>query len=77
MELAAVQAAGGENRGGGERGSNELKEFCNEGSARKGSKTVENETETGEGSTKMAGATAGRSGWWQQSMLHCAMPGIW
>jgi len=30
----------------------------------------------GPGRIKIAGATAGRSGFWQQDMLHCAMPGI-
>ena len=61
-ELAAVQAATEGNRGGGERGSNELTEFRSEGSATNVSKSVEDETVRGEGSTKMAGATAGRSG---------------
>ena len=60
--LAAVQAATEGNRGGGERGSNELREFRDEGSATKGSKSVEDETVRGAGSTKIAGATAGRSG---------------
>ena len=60
--LAAVQAATEGNRGGGERGSNELREFRDEGGATKGSKSVEDEIVRGAGSTKMAGATAGRSG---------------
>jgi hypothetical protein len=71
-----VQAAAEENRGGGERGSNELTEFRDEGSATNASKSVEDEAVRGAGSTKMAGATAGRSGLWQQDMLHCAIVAI-
>jgi len=71
--LAAVQAARHENRGGGERGSEERTELCEAEKAINGSKFAATETLTGAGSTKMAGATVGRSGLWQQDMLHCPM----
>lgn len=75
-ELAAVQAANEENRGGGERGSNGLNGIRDEGRATKGSEALEKGTVTRAGSTKMAEATAGLSGFWQQDMLHWAMAAI-
>lgn len=75
-ELAVVQAARGENRGGGDRGSNELKGFFGWEVAVNDSKVAIAETESGTGRTKIAGAIAGRSGLWQQDMLHCVRPGI-
>src|SRR5690349_888667 len=70
------QAARSENRGGGERGSNELTELCGPERAANNSKFANTEIVAGAGSTKMAGATAGRSGLLQQDMLHWAVPGI-
>jgi len=72
-EVAAVQAAGAEVRGGGERGSIELTESFDPGRGTSNSKLVEAETVMGAGSTKMTGASAGRSGLWQHDMLHCVM----
>jgi hypothetical protein len=75
-KLAVVQAATEGNRGGGERGSNELTELCGPERAVNDSKVAIAETETGAGRTKIAGATAGWSGLWQQDMLHCANSAI-
>lgn len=75
-KLAAVQAASGENLGGGGTGSNEVTEFCGPAGAISGSKCATTEIVAGTGSTKMAGATAGGSELWQQDMLHWAIVDI-
>ena len=75
-DLAAVQAAIEENRGGGERGSDEPTEFCTPERAINGSECAVAGTVTRTGSTKVTGVTAGLSGLWQQDMLHCATEDI-
>jgi len=53
-----------------------MKEFRGPEKAVNDSKVAAAVTVAGAGSTKIADATAGRSGLWQQDMLHWAMPGI-
>ena len=75
-ELAAVQTATEGNRGGGERGSKALTELGGPERAPKEAEVAASEMVTGAGGTKMPEDTAGRSGFWQQDMLHGDMPGI-
>jgi hypothetical protein len=72
-ELAGVQAASEEIRGGGERGSNELTVFRDPGRETSGSKPASEETGKGAGGTKMSEVSAGRSGFWQQDTLQVDM----
>ncbi|HKW31795.1 MAG TPA: hypothetical protein VJN92_02240 [Candidatus Acidoferrum sp.] len=53
-----------------------MTELCGLERAINDSKVAATETVTGVGRTKMAGATAGLSGLWQQDILQCAIPAI-